>query len=471
MDEFIGIGKVELEEVNLHLRGGLVENHLGKTTPSSPDRDSNLDFPILSSRAQNDKRIVTIAALLVASISAQRGGKWGGYPGIWDEYGQSSTAAYSGGAASAATTSSKASGLYGGKYGLYGGGVIGGYPGIWGGYTDSSIAASSTTSSGGAASAAAATSGTSGISGGKYVLYGAMLLQWPQVPLLRVGPPMLQQLQQGSGSSSIYGGKYGLHSGALYEGGLIGGYPGIWGGYRKSSAAAAAAASATSSGGDTSSSVAASASGLSGIYGGKYRLYGGGLYGIDLIGGYPGIWGGYGESSPAATAAASAASSGGGTSAAAAAAAAGASDIYGGKYGLYGGSLIGGYPVIWGGSGDSSTATASFASLGGATSVVAASGTAGISGGRYIPYGGELYGIDLIGGYPGIWGGYGESSSAAVAAANAASSGRATSAAAAASATSSGGATSAAVAASGASGIYGGRYGLNGGGLISRGLP
>nr|CAD7423102.1 unnamed protein product [Timema monikensis] len=45
------IGKVELEEVNPHLRGGRVENHLGKTTPSSPDRDSNLDLPVLSSRA------------------------------------------------------------------------------------------------------------------------------------------------------------------------------------------------------------------------------------------------------------------------------------------------------------------------------------------------------------------------------------------------------------------------------------
>nr|CAD7427008.1 unnamed protein product [Timema monikensis] len=51
------IGKVELEEVNPHLRGGRVENHLGKTTPSSPDRDSNLDLPVLSSRAQHDKRI------------------------------------------------------------------------------------------------------------------------------------------------------------------------------------------------------------------------------------------------------------------------------------------------------------------------------------------------------------------------------------------------------------------------------
>nr|CAD7197163.1 unnamed protein product [Timema douglasi] len=53
----LGIGKVELEEVNPHLCGVRVENHLGKTTPSSPDRDSNLDLPILSSRAQHAKRV------------------------------------------------------------------------------------------------------------------------------------------------------------------------------------------------------------------------------------------------------------------------------------------------------------------------------------------------------------------------------------------------------------------------------
>nr|CAD7423727.1 unnamed protein product [Timema monikensis] len=47
--------QVELKEVNPHLRGGRVENHLGKTTPSSPDRDSNLDLPVHSSRAQHDK--------------------------------------------------------------------------------------------------------------------------------------------------------------------------------------------------------------------------------------------------------------------------------------------------------------------------------------------------------------------------------------------------------------------------------
>nr|CAD7392193.1 unnamed protein product [Timema cristinae] len=48
--------RVELEEVNPYLRGGRVENNLGKTTPSAPDRDSNFDLPVLSSRAQHDNR-------------------------------------------------------------------------------------------------------------------------------------------------------------------------------------------------------------------------------------------------------------------------------------------------------------------------------------------------------------------------------------------------------------------------------
>nr|CAD7585944.1 unnamed protein product [Timema genevievae] len=49
--------ELNLEEVNPHLRGGRVENHLGKTTPSSPDRDSNLDLPVLSGLAQHDWRV------------------------------------------------------------------------------------------------------------------------------------------------------------------------------------------------------------------------------------------------------------------------------------------------------------------------------------------------------------------------------------------------------------------------------
>nr|CAD7194317.1 unnamed protein product [Timema douglasi] len=48
------VERLNLEEVNPHLRGGRVENHLGKTTPSSPDRDSNLDLPVLGSRAQHE---------------------------------------------------------------------------------------------------------------------------------------------------------------------------------------------------------------------------------------------------------------------------------------------------------------------------------------------------------------------------------------------------------------------------------
>nr|CAD7433793.1 unnamed protein product [Timema monikensis] len=54
--EYVG-DTLKFKEVNPHLRGGRVENHLGKTTPSSPDRDSNLDLPVLSSRAQHDKRV------------------------------------------------------------------------------------------------------------------------------------------------------------------------------------------------------------------------------------------------------------------------------------------------------------------------------------------------------------------------------------------------------------------------------
>nr|CAD7599389.1 unnamed protein product [Timema genevievae] len=44
-------------EVNPHLRGVRVENHLGNTTSSSPDRDSNLDLPVLGGLAQHDRRV------------------------------------------------------------------------------------------------------------------------------------------------------------------------------------------------------------------------------------------------------------------------------------------------------------------------------------------------------------------------------------------------------------------------------
>nr|CAD7592197.1 unnamed protein product [Timema genevievae] len=53
-NEFRELGRLNLEEVNPHLRGGRVENHLGKTTPSSLDRDSNLNLPVLGGLAQHD---------------------------------------------------------------------------------------------------------------------------------------------------------------------------------------------------------------------------------------------------------------------------------------------------------------------------------------------------------------------------------------------------------------------------------
>nr|CAD7449314.1 unnamed protein product [Timema bartmani] len=40
--------------MNPHFPGGRVKNSLGKPTPSSPDRDSNLDLPVLGSLAQDE---------------------------------------------------------------------------------------------------------------------------------------------------------------------------------------------------------------------------------------------------------------------------------------------------------------------------------------------------------------------------------------------------------------------------------
>ncbi|CAG2053359.1 unnamed protein product, partial [Timema podura] len=50
--------RLNLKEVNLHLRGGRVENHLGKTTSSSPDRDSNIDLLVLGSLAQHETSVL-----------------------------------------------------------------------------------------------------------------------------------------------------------------------------------------------------------------------------------------------------------------------------------------------------------------------------------------------------------------------------------------------------------------------------
>nr|CAD7438941.1 unnamed protein product [Timema bartmani] len=46
--------RLNLEEVSPHLRGERTENHLGENRPSSPDRDSSLDLPVLDSPAEHD---------------------------------------------------------------------------------------------------------------------------------------------------------------------------------------------------------------------------------------------------------------------------------------------------------------------------------------------------------------------------------------------------------------------------------
>nr|CAD7438285.1 unnamed protein product [Timema bartmani] len=50
---------MNLEEVNPQLRGGRVGKHYGKTTTSSPDRDSNLDLPVLGSLVQYETSALT----------------------------------------------------------------------------------------------------------------------------------------------------------------------------------------------------------------------------------------------------------------------------------------------------------------------------------------------------------------------------------------------------------------------------
>nr|CAD7194347.1 unnamed protein product [Timema douglasi] len=49
----LGLLRLNIEEVNPHLRGGRVENRLGKTTPSSPERDSSLSLFVLGSLVQH----------------------------------------------------------------------------------------------------------------------------------------------------------------------------------------------------------------------------------------------------------------------------------------------------------------------------------------------------------------------------------------------------------------------------------
>ncbi|CAG2060025.1 unnamed protein product [Timema podura] len=62
------LGRLNLEEVNLHLYGGKVKNHLGKTTLSSPDQDSNLNLPDLGSLAQHKTSTLANPATEAESI-------------------------------------------------------------------------------------------------------------------------------------------------------------------------------------------------------------------------------------------------------------------------------------------------------------------------------------------------------------------------------------------------------------------
>nr|CAD7567803.1 unnamed protein product [Timema californicum] len=57
----ITIKRLNLEKVNPYLRGERVENHLLKTNPSSPERDSNLDLPVIGSLVYCESRATTDA--------------------------------------------------------------------------------------------------------------------------------------------------------------------------------------------------------------------------------------------------------------------------------------------------------------------------------------------------------------------------------------------------------------------------
>nr|CAD7428809.1 unnamed protein product [Timema monikensis] len=53
------LGRLIIEEVDPHLRDGRMGNHLVKTTPNSPERDSNLELPVLSSLAHQETSALT----------------------------------------------------------------------------------------------------------------------------------------------------------------------------------------------------------------------------------------------------------------------------------------------------------------------------------------------------------------------------------------------------------------------------
>nr|CAD7395876.1 unnamed protein product [Timema cristinae] len=59
-----------LEEVYLHLCGGRVENHFGKTTFTTPNRDSNLDIPVIGSLVYCKSSVLDHAATKADVLSS-----------------------------------------------------------------------------------------------------------------------------------------------------------------------------------------------------------------------------------------------------------------------------------------------------------------------------------------------------------------------------------------------------------------
>nr|CAD7419359.1 unnamed protein product [Timema poppensis] len=62
--------RLNIEEVIPHLLGRRVENHSGKATPSSPERDSNLDLPVLGGLVQHETSALANYATEAANDSS-----------------------------------------------------------------------------------------------------------------------------------------------------------------------------------------------------------------------------------------------------------------------------------------------------------------------------------------------------------------------------------------------------------------
>nr|CAD7457501.1 unnamed protein product [Timema tahoe] len=74
----MGLGRLYLEEVHPYLHGGTMYNHLGKTTLSTPNRDLNLDIPVIGSLVQHESSVLersdTEAAYCVVLCSSVMSG-------------------------------------------------------------------------------------------------------------------------------------------------------------------------------------------------------------------------------------------------------------------------------------------------------------------------------------------------------------------------------------------------------------